>query len=194
MDDPTLFLREVCQKVNNITGVQVSASTVCRILHNHGLTRKKVQQVVLQRCAQYRGDYMAEVLPYDLSHFVWVDESGCDKNNHIRKFGYALKGEPPVSHRILHRGKCISAIAAMGCDGILAVEFHKGSVGGDEFIDYVRGSLIPEMLPFDGQNPKSIAIMDNCSIHHVQTVTDICSKMLESCCCFYHPTVPITIQ
>jgi len=29
------------------------------------------------------------------------------------------------------------------------------------------------MLPFDGTNPKSIAIMDNCSIHHVQAVVAI---------------------
>ena len=27
--------------------------------------------------------------------------------------------------------------------------------------DFVRGSLIPEMLPFDGINSKSIAIIDN---------------------------------
>ncbi len=91
---------------------------------------------------------MAEVLLYEPSQFVWVDESGCDRKDHIiRKFGYALKGEPPVYHRILHRGKRISAIAAMACDGILGVELNKGSVGGDEFVDFVRGSLIPEMLP-----------------------------------------------
>ena len=28
------------------------------------------------------------------------------------------------------------------------------------------------MLPFDGQNPFSIVVMDNCSIHHVQPVLD----------------------
>ena len=44
----------------------------------------------------------------------------------------------------------------------------------DYFVDFVRGDLVPNMLPFDGTNPKSIAIMDNCSIHHVQAVVDIC--------------------
>ncbi len=72
-----------------------------------------VYKCQLQRCLQYRGDFMAEVLLYEPSQFVWVDESGCDRKDHIRKFGYALKGEPLVYHRILHRGKCISAIAAM---------------------------------------------------------------------------------
>ena len=29
------------------------------------------------------------------------------------------------------------------------------------------------MLPFDGCNPRSIAVMDNCSIHHVEEVADL---------------------
>ena len=55
-------------------------------------------------------------------------------------------------------GNRISAIAAMTASGMLAVELKTGSVNGDDFFDYVRGSLIPEMLPFDGRNPKSIAL------------------------------------
>ena len=57
--------------------------------------------------------------------------------------------------------------------GMLAVELKTGSVNGDDLFDYVCGSLIPEMLPFDGRNPKSIAVLDNCSIHHVHPVTTI---------------------
>lgn len=41
------------------------------------------------------------------------------------------------------------------------------------FFDFVRGNLIPEMLPFDGSNPASIAVLDNCSIHHTQQVADL---------------------
>ena len=65
----------------------------------------------------------------------------------------------------------ISAIAAMTISGMLAVELKTGSV--NDFFDYARGSLIPEMLPFDGRNPKSIAVLDNCSIHHVHPVTQL---------------------
>ena len=64
-------------------------------------------------------------------------------------------------------------IAALAADGLVAVEFTKGTVDGEKFLDFVHGSLIPLMLSFDGLNPKSIAIMDNCSIHHVQAVADL---------------------
>ncbi len=46
-DNPSLYLSEICQRVTEVIGVEVSLSTVCRIIHRHGLTRKKVQQVAL---------------------------------------------------------------------------------------------------------------------------------------------------
>ena len=48
-----------------------------------------------------------------------------------------------------------------------------GSVNGENFYDFLRGDLIPELLPFDGSNLKLVVIMDNCSIHHIQEVADL---------------------
>ena len=66
-----------------------------------------------------------------------------------------------------------SAIAAISTDGFLGADFTVGSVNREKFYDFVCGTLIPEMLPYNGSNSKSIAIMDNCSIHHVQEVADL---------------------
>ncbi len=44
---------------------------------------------------------------------------------------------------------------------------------GERFFNFVRGSLIPNMLPFNGVNPVSVAVMDNCSVHHVQEVKQL---------------------
>ena len=64
----------------------------------------------------------------------------------------------------------ISAIAAISTSGYVGVELTYGTVNGDVFTDFVRGTLIPEMEPFDGEIKKSVVIMDNCSIHHVEEV------------------------
>lgn len=72
----------------------------------------------------------------------------------------------------LHWGKRVSAIAFC-TDGVVAVELTLGTVDGDEFIDYVRGSLITNMLSFDGSSPRSIAVLDNCSIHHMEQVVKL---------------------
>ena len=41
------------------------------------------------------------------------------------------------------------------------------------FFDFVRGSLLPNLLPFDGANPRSVVIMDNLAVHHTQEIIDL---------------------
>ena len=88
----------------------------------------------------------------------------------MRRFGFALRGKSPIQHGMMHKGGRISAIAAIASTG---VDMKTGSVNGEVFFDFVRTLLIPQMLPFDGQNPCSILVLDNRSIHHVQHVTDL---------------------
>jgi len=94
---------------------------------------------------------VSEALTFDAYKFVWVDETGCDRRDQVRKLGYALRGERPAYHRLLHRGNRISSVAALSTDGVVAVEITKGTLDGENFADFVRGNLIPEMLPFDGE-------------------------------------------
>ena len=81
------------------------------------------------------------------------------------------------SHHILSRGQRISAIAALACTGIIELELIKGTVDSDMFFDFIRGRLLPQLQPFDGTTPLSVVILDNCSIHHVESI----SEMFEEC-------------
>ena len=148
----------------------VSGSTVCRTLRRLGYTRKKVQQIARQRCQEFRGAFLTQVLQYPRDFFVWVDETGCDLRSNIRRFGYSLLGQSPQYTRLLSHGKRISAICAMSSEGLVGVEMKSGSVESDVFFEFVIGMLIPNMQPFDGLSSRSIAIMDNCSIHHVDII------------------------
>ena len=158
--------REICAIIKDATGVVVSGPTVCRIIRKNGMTRKKVQHVAKQRCLEYRAQFRALSLLYKVEFFVWVDESGSDRRKAMRLFGYSLRGVAPVCIRTLVRGRRISIC----CDGLVGVELTTGSVDGNKFVDFVRGTLIPNMRPFDGINERSIVIMDNCSIDHVSEV------------------------
>ena len=40
------------------------------------------------------------------------------------------------------------------------------------FLRFIQGTLIPQMSSFDGFSERSIAILDNCAIHHVSEVID----------------------
>ena len=52
-----------------------------------------------------------------------------------------------------------------------------GTVNGDTFSDFIRGTLILEMEPFDGSIKKSVIIMDNCSIQHVEDVKSLLDEV-----------------
>ena len=87
--------------------------------------------------------------------------------------GYAIRGMTPTCHRLLARGKRVNAIAAFSADGVLAVEIVSSTVSGKEFFDFLRGSLIPNMMTYNGTNPHSVLIMDNCSVHHTAEIQDL---------------------
>lgn len=60
--------------------------------------------------------------------FVWADETGSDARDHIRRFGYALRGMTPQSHRLLARGKRVNAIVALSSSGLVALDIVIGTV------------------------------------------------------------------
>ena len=117
-----------------------------------------------------RGRYLAEMTTFRTDQLVWIDETGCRNKDSIRAAGYALRGMTPVRRRLLVKGKRVSCIVAIACDGLVALEATTTTVNAEIFFDFVRGSLIPNMLPFDGSSPRSVAVMDNCSIHHADSV------------------------
>jgi len=87
LENPGLYLGDVCGVVANVTGVHVSASTICLIIHKHGFTNKKIRQVALQRSAEYRGQFIAEVQLHKVEQFIWIDETGCDRKDQACQFG-----------------------------------------------------------------------------------------------------------
>ena len=47
---------------------------------------------------------MAEILPFDPAMIVWVDESGFNRRNTIRAYGYSLQGMRALDHQLKHGG------------------------------------------------------------------------------------------
>ena len=84
------------------------------------INAKEVVQVAKQRWVEYGAQFMVEVFDYRKEMFVLVDETGSDKKNHTRNFGYALRGESSVDHCWLVRGQGVSAMATICWDGLLA--------------------------------------------------------------------------
>ena len=72
IENPSVYLNEVCYNIRDITGEAVSPSTVCRLLKRYGISWKKIRQVSLQRCDSLRGAFMAQTFLYKREMFVWT--------------------------------------------------------------------------------------------------------------------------
>ena len=95
--------------------------------------------------------------------------------NSIASMANGLRGITPMNIKFEGCGKRVSAIVVMTTDGIEDVYIVEGSVSDDIFCEHVCNSLLPVLQPFNGSNNKSIVIIDNASIHHMDEV-----------CCLIH--------
>ena len=170
---PGIFLREIQTELLEETGADITLSTICRFLQRIGFTRQKMRLTALQRDQFLRLQFVSDVSIYDPDMLIFLDETGSDRRNCIRRHGYSLRGRPLVSQQLLVRGERISAIAFLSVNGMLDCKTVKGTVNGDVFYDFVQATLLPHLMPFDGQNPHSVVLLDNCSIHHVEGIVEM---------------------
>ena len=75
-----------------------------------------------------------------------------------------------IDFRLSVHGKWLSSIGIMSVRSIEDVDTHEGSIDGDKFCDFVQKCLVPILQPFKGTNDRSVVVMDNASIHHVDRV------------------------
>ena len=190
LEHPGIYLSEIQVKLFERFGVDVSAPTICRTLKAMGCSRQRIQYIALQRSEECRAKYMAEISIYDPAMFVWIDETGCDRRNSKRRYGYSVRGIPPRDHRLLVRGVRYSGITVMSLGGIHDVQLVEGSVNGDKFEEFVTETLLPILNPFDGTNTRSVVIMDNCSIHHVDPVKRLIETVAQAKLIFLPPYSP----
>jgi hypothetical protein len=58
-------------------------------------------------------------------------------------------------------------------NGIIFLNVAKGLFDSDTFQEFLRG-LLQVMNPYPGKN--SVLVIDNCAIHHVQGVEELCHE------------------
>ena len=130
-----------------------------------------------QRDEFLREQFISDVSVYNPDMLVFIDETGADRRNLLRSHGYSIRGKPLRNHTLLVRDERVSAVACISISGLLDVKTVTGNTDGDTFYDFVQTHLLPILQPYNGSNPHSVVIMDNCSIHHVpevvKSITDV---------------------
>ena len=74
---------------------------------------------------------------YAQDTLIFVDETGTNRTDMLRKFGYSHRGKPVRAQKLLVRGEHVSAIAAISTKGLLALQIVRGGADGDMFYNFV---------------------------------------------------------
>ena len=147
LDHPTTYLHEAADHLENQTGRSISISAVMRTMRRYGLSRQKVKQVAIQRSTVERIRFMTEIQVFDPRMLVFSDETGCDKRNALRKFGYNIRGIQPRNVQFLVRGQRMNSIGIMNYEGVLDAYVTERNVGHEVFSEFVQRSLVRIFRP-----------------------------------------------
>ena len=150
LDNPGIYLWEIQRELSLIFNLEISPAAVWQCLKRSNFSRKKMQLVALQRDYQLRSKYMNDISLYRSNVLVFVDETGCDRRDALRKYGYGLRGHREKSQKLLVRGERVSVIAAMTTNGVLALQVVHGTVTGDVFVEFTQRRLLPCLMDFNG--------------------------------------------
>ena len=173
LEKPGIYLREMEATIKTELGVEVTESAICKFFKKAGFTRQRLTTYALQRDEEIRAKYASELSLYPIQTLVFVDETGTDRRDTIRRTGYCRQGHPAKAQKLLVRGIHVSVIAAMSIHGILALKIVRGGVDADIYYDFMCKHLLTKLLPFDGLNDHSVIIHDNCAIHHVSEIEEL---------------------
>ena len=116
LEKPGIYLHEIQRELE---ASLLSLSTLCTFLHKSGFTHKKLRTVALQQDRMLREQFSSEVSVFNTEMFVFVDETGSDARNKLRKKGYSIRGKLARYQTFFLRGERISAIACMSSAGLL---------------------------------------------------------------------------
>ena len=170
LERPGILLHEIQAEIKYTTGTHLAPSTISQFLHKSGFSRQRMRIIANQRDDSLRALFASEVSVYTADMFTFLDGTGTDRRNVLRRYAYSWRGMPAVAHRLLVRGQRLSSIAIMSTSGVLDCHVVQGTVDGDVFYDFVQNDLLPHMMPFNGVNPHSVLVLDNASIHHVDGI------------------------
>jgi len=94
-------------------------------LLKNSISRQKLRITALQRDKLLWKRFISDVYVYSSDMFVFLDETGGDRRNTRRKYGYSLRGRRPVNQQLVVKGQWFSAQALISTNNLLDVQVIK---------------------------------------------------------------------
>ncbi|GLB45137.1 hypothetical protein LshimejAT787_2000450 [Lyophyllum shimeji] len=168
-----MYLNELQEELATQRGLFASIPTLLRTLRRLHFSNKSVSARALERNDLQRSAFMnriADEVP-DPEMLMFIDEAARNRHTSGRRKGWSLIGRRCVQRRCFVRGQRYSILPVLTLDGIIAHDVIQGSVTSESFVQFLREFVVPLTNPYPG--PRSVLILDNCSIHHAEEVRQL---------------------
>src|SRR5207253_2626533 len=101
-----------------------------------------------------RAAFQTTVKPLAPDDLVFLDEAGCPQAM-TRLYARAPRGQRAQATKPVNRGRHITMLGALGCDGPVAAMTVEGFTDGEVLLAFLREVLVPQ------RRPGQLLIMDN---------------------------------
>ena len=84
---------------------------MCKFLKKAGFSHHKLATYALQRDDTLRAQYASDVSLYQRDSLLFIDETGTDARDAVRKYGYSLRGKPLSAKSYLYEeSTCLASL------------------------------------------------------------------------------------
>ncbi len=190
-NQPQLYLDEIALELQLMTGKKWSSGTLWRKLHTLGYSLKTAVFRAKQQNLDEVNEYFGRITDR-LKHprqLIYIDETARGANAARRRRAWSPRGVTPIIDAPMVRefDKRYTLIAACNWDGFVPsacqiVEREqgknddnpdRGTVDTARFEKYIEEYLVPVLGNYALDEPHSIVVMDNASIHNSENIRQL---------------------
>ena len=167
-----LYQEEIIDFLYDEYGIKPSQSTISKLLKRLKITRKQLKGIAAKQNQELIDQWHDNARFQRANQIICIDESAFNEHTSHKKYGQAPQGLPAKAKVWLKRSKRQSFLPAYTIDGYEEPLIYQGSITQVIFEDWMENKILQICNPWPG--PRSIIVMDNCSIHRSQRILNMC--------------------
>ena len=187
-NNPALYLDEIQEQLHGETNTWFSLQAISNCLIENNFTRKVMEERAVQASLEEQRlyKYCLSLVP-DPRMLMFIDETHKSRGEQRRRRGRGRAGERVYREVLFNRELNYTMIGAVDINGFFRpaceVIFKKrssndrnpsrGTVDAARFTQYVEECVVPYLGNFDNNEPRSVVVMDNASIHKDRRVVEL---------------------
>eukprot|EP00733_Pompholyxophrys_punicea_P001360 Pompholyxophrys_punicea_v1_NODE_649_length_1527_cov_7.620245.p1 type:complete len:359 gc:universal NODE_649_length_1527_cov_7.620245:1284-208(-) len=168
--NPLSYLAEIKQAFKEYFRLNVSCSSIFRILKENGYTKKVIEQIAKEISFDDVVRFSRDINSLNdgngvlLNQLLFLDEFSTDNRSMLRQKGWFLHGRRPVMKTLFQRGKRLSCLTYLGVDGIVDNYHTEGTFNRQLFFECCKSVLNSGKVErFPGKH--SVWVLDGAAIH-----------------------------